>query len=107
MLGSRVFRRVLPFGVPLRRTAFETERGRFIEIFTASTGAGWEHYYNIAMSLTMGSEQRPVFIDHRIKSLTAKGFPSAAGAGSHGALAPAIPISITWSSSSRSTVRMT
>jgi hypothetical protein len=25
MLGSRVFRRVLPFGVPLRRTAFETK----------------------------------------------------------------------------------
>ncbi|SRR5216683_1956674 len=38
MLGSRVFRRVLPFGVPLRRTAFETKRGGFFEIFTASTG---------------------------------------------------------------------
>ena len=61
MLGSRVFRRVLPFGVPLRRTAFETERGRFIEIFTASTGAGWEHYCNIAMSLTMGSERKGLF----------------------------------------------
>jgi hypothetical protein len=51
--------------------------------------------------------QGPVFIDHRIKLLTARGSPSAAGTGSPGALAPAIPISIAWSSSSRSTVRMT
>ena len=32
-------------------------------------------------------------------SLTTRGLPSAAGTGSHGALAPAIPISIAWSSS--------
>jgi hypothetical protein len=37
------------------------------------------------------SENRLVFINHRIKSLTVRGFPSAARTGSHGALAPGYP----------------